>query len=148
MKNTSWFLKYLNENEVAKTYTYEKEQGLIFKGHNGYPDYPGGQLRTSISDFSKLLIGYLSADNSRFILKKETINKITPNPRTSQEGNFTWYLMAVGDTIYYYHTGVDTGVRTIVLLDVMNKNAIAVIANADYEIKELAKRIIKGIWKE
>lgn len=147
MKNTSWFLKDLNSNEVAKTYTYEKNE-LIFKGHNGYPDYPGGQLRTSISDLSKLLIGYLNADNSSFILSKKTIDKITPDPRTSQEGNFTWYLMAVDDNIYYYHTGVDTGVRTIVMIDIIHKNAIAVIANADYEIKELAKNITKKVWSK
>ena len=99
MINTSWFLKNLDSNLVAKTYVYQDSIGLQFKGHNGYPDYPAGQLRTSISDFSLLLAGYFDSENSNFILEAETVSKITPIPQTSHEGFYTWFLTSMSDNL-------------------------------------------------
>jgi len=148
MKNTSWFLKNLNEEQVAKTYTYNDTIGLKFNGHNGYPDYPAGQLRTSISDFSKLVTGYLNPENNEFILKEQTTKKITPTPQISQEGYFTWFLTAFGNNLYYSHEGGDTGVKTVVLIDVNNKNGIVVFANADYKLGTLLRAIEKTMWEK
>ncbi len=146
MRNTSWFLKNLDKDEVAKTYIYDDSLGLQFKGHNGYPDYPAGQLRTSIADFSKVLVGYLNAKNNEFILDWKTVNRITPNPYISQEGYFTWFMTTMGDNLYYTHGGSDTGVRTVVVIDVVNKNAIAIFANAKYGVEDLLKGVEKEMW--
>lgn len=143
MTNTSWFLKNLDTTEVAKTYTYQDSAGLIFNGHNGYPDYPAGQLRTSISDFSKLLVGYLNSENTKFILSEQTINKITPTPQISQDGYYTWFITAMGNKLYYSHEGGDTGVRTVVMIDVKNKNGIVIFANAEYKLEGLLREIEK-----
>lgn len=147
MVNTSWFLNNLNIVHVAKTYA-RNENGLEFKGYNGYPDYPAGQLRTSISDFSKLLTGYLNADNSRFILKGNTIYTISPTPQISQGGYYTWFLTAMSNNLYYSHEGSDTGVKTVVVVDVNNKNGIAIFANADYELGALLSSIENIMWRE
>ena len=146
MENTSWFLKNLNSEQVAKTYINKDSTGLKFKGHNGYPDYPAGQLRTSVSDFSKLLAGYLNSDNSKFILTKETISRITPTPYLTQNGYFTWFLSAINNNLYYSHEGGDTGVRTVVILDVRKKNAIAIFANAEYKLGSLLRGIETTMW--
>ena len=146
MKNTSWFLKNLDSNLVAKTYVYQDFVGLKFKGHNGYPDYPGGQLRTSISDFSFLLSGYLNSENTNFILEAKTVGKITPIPQTSHEGFYTWFLTSMNDNLYYTHNGGDTGVRTVVLMDVNNKNAIIIFANAEIKLANLLKEIENKMW--
>jgi len=148
MENTSWFLKNLNIKQVAKTYINKDSTGLKFNGHNGYPDYPAGQLRTSISDFSKLLSGYLNSDNSKFIIKKETISQITPTPQISQNGYFTWFLTAMNNNLYYSHEGGDTGVRTVVMIDVNNKNAIVIFANAEYKLGTLLRGIETTMWKK
>lgn len=148
MMNTSWFLKNLDSNLVAKTYVHEDSIGLIFKGHNGYPDYPGGQLRTSISDYSLLLTGYLNAESSNFILDANTTRKITPLPQISHEGFYTWFLNAINDNIYYAHPGGDTGVRTIVIIDVRNKNGIALFSNAEIELTNLLREIEKKMWSK
>ena len=106
MPNTSWFLKNLDSNLVAKTYVKQDSAGLLFIGHNGYPDYPAGQLRTSISDFSNLVSAYLNSENNEFILSKKTTSKITPNPQISQEGYYTWFLTAINNHLYFTHGGV------------------------------------------
>ncbi len=146
MINTSWFLKNLNLGEVAKTYVYQDSLGLVFRGQNGYPDYPAGQLRTSISDFSKLWTGYLNAENSKFILNSKTTNKITPFPKTSQEGYFTWFMSSINNNLYYSHNGGDTGVRTTIVLDVYNKNGIIIFANTELKLTHLLREIEKEMW--
>lgn len=148
MKNTSWFLKNLDSNLVAKTYVYQDSLGLTFKGHNGYPDYPAGQLRTSIYDYSILLKGYLNAENSNFILNANTTSKITPTPSISHEGFYTWFLYAINNNIYYGHAGGDTGVRTRVIMDVKKKRGIVLFANSEFKILNLIKEIEKQMWSK
>jgi CubicO group peptidase (beta-lactamase class C family) len=148
MENTSWFLKNLDSTLVAKTYVYQDSLGLVFKGHNGYPDYPGGQLRTSISDYSNLLVGYLNSENNKFILGKTTTSKITPNPQNSQEGYYTWFITAINDHLYYTHRGGDTGVRTRVIIDVNDKRAIVLFANSKYDNTNLFKSIEMEMWSK
>lgn len=145
MINSSWFLKNLDVNQVAKTYVYRFYRGLIFKGHNGYPDYPAGQLRTSISDYSKLVVAYLNSENSKFVLKKETTLRITPE---SLEGYFTWFKIEINNHLYYTHGGADTGVKTIVIMDVTQKRAIIIFANSKFNNQELYKSIEIEMWSK
>ncbi|GAB4510245.1 MAG: serine hydrolase domain-containing protein [Allomuricauda sp.] len=146
MNNTSWFLKNLNPKHVVKTYTTSDNGKPLFRGHNGYPDYPAGQLRTSIADFSKLMTGYLNASDSNFVLAEETVHKITPNPNIAHQGYFTWYLTAINDRLYYYHEGGDTGARTVVLMDVIRKNAIIIFTNAEHNLEPLLREIENQMW--
>jgi len=148
MHNTSWFLKNLDTKQVAKPYVNTDAAGLTFKGHNGYPDYPAGQLRTSISNFSKLLFGYLNSKNGEFILKKETVDTITPTPQISQNGYFTWFLTAMNNHLYYSHEGGDTGVKTVVMIDVNAKNAIVIFTNSEYKLGTLLRGIEAAMWKK
>jgi CubicO group peptidase (beta-lactamase class C family) len=148
MVNTSWFLRNLDSTLVAKTYVNQDSLGLIFKGHNGYPDYPGGQLRTSISDLANLFVGYLNSENNKFVLDKTTTSKITPKPQISHEGYYTWFLTAINNHLYYTHGGGDTGARTIVIMDVSQKRAIIIFANSEYDNKSLYKSIEMEMWSK
>jgi len=148
MVNSSWFLRNLDSTLVAKTYVKQDSTGLIFKGHNGYPDYPGGQLRTSIADYSNLIVAYLNSENNKFFLDKKTTSQITPSPQISQEGYYTWFLTAINSHIYYTHGGGDTGVRTIVLMDVNRKNAIIIFANTEYDNEYLYESIEMEMWSK
>ena len=142
MQNTSWFLRYLDTSQIAKTYSKSEAGKLVFKGFNGYPDYPAGQLRTSISDFAKLISGYLNADEENFILKRSTINTITPSPGISHKGFYTWFLRSIHDTIHYVHSGGDLGVRTITAIDVRSKDGVIIFANAEVDLDGLLGQLI------
>lgn len=145
MTNTSWFLKNLDTSQVAKTYAGNDSTGFVFRGHNGYPDYPGGQLRTSIDDFAKLIAGYLSSSD-QFILTEETRSRITPAPAIAHDGFFSWFLRPVADHLYYVHPGGDIGARAIVLMDVSQNNAMILFANSEYDYMDLVKKIESYMW--
>ncbi len=71
IKNSAFSLSFFGNKDVSKTYTVAAGE-LKFKGFNGYPDYPAGLLRTSIADYSRLLVGYLNADKTSFPLLSKT----------------------------------------------------------------------------
>ncbi|MCE7990839.1 MAG: serine hydrolase [Roseivirga sp.] len=146
MNNSSWFLKHLDSALVAKTYIKSKSRGFIFKGHNGYPDYPAGQLRTSISDYSRLIAGYLNSEDNNFILSKSTTQLITPPQRSAQAGFFTWFQIGINNHLYYYHGGGDLGVRTISIIDPEKKRAIVIFANHPYAFDDLYRTIESHMW--
>ncbi|WBX71190.1 serine hydrolase domain-containing protein [Tenacibaculum retecalamus] len=148
MNNSSWFLKNLDSSLVAKTYIKSKSKGFIFKGHNGYPDYPGGQLRTSITDYSTLIAGFLNADNNQFILKNRTKNLIVPKVNTPHLGYYTWFIKAINNNLYYEHGGGDTGVRTISIIEPTKKRAIIIFANHPYAFDDLYRNIEKKMWEK
>lgn len=145
MKNTSYFLRYFDISLVSKTYVY-KNSNYEFRGYNGYPDYPGGQLRTSIYDYSRLIAGYLNSDKDLFILKSATTNTITPNP-IIKEGYYTWFLNTINNHLYYMHGGGDVGARATVIMDVINKNAIIIFTNSEANLDNLLKNIEKKLFE-
>lgn len=49
----------------------------------------------------------------------------------------------MGDKLYYSHEGGDTGVRTVVMIDVNNKTGIVIFANAEYKLEDLLREIEK-----
>lgn len=134
MTNTSWFLNNLNLAAVARTYTTDKEGQLQFLGFNGFPIYPSGQLRTSVNDYTNLLLHYLNSDNSSFILSHNLVNTITPHPGFSREGWYTWNKVAINNGLYYAHEGANTGVKAVVLMDVVQKNAIIIFINSEAKL--------------
>lgn len=90
----------------------------------------------------------MNSENNKFILDKTTTSKITPKPQTSQEGYYTWFLNAINNHLYYTHGGGDTGVRTIVIMDVVEKRAIIVFANSEYNNTNLYKNIEMEMWSK
>ena len=116
------FLKDFDETKIAKTYV--KDKGFKFYGYNGYPDYPAGQLRTSIRDYAKLIVGYLNADSQKFILRFETVTMITPISRKPDDIFYTWFTETMNEREYYQHNGSDIGTTSLVNIDVANKNDV------------------------
>ena len=118
-----------------------KDGTLKFRGHNGYPDYPAGQLRTSIKDIVSIYEGLLNHSFGRFILSSYTVGRILPHPEINQLGYFTWFLQPYNDHQFYVHRGGDIGVSTIVAIDVVHKNAIIILANKQAKLEGLVKKI-------
>ena len=147
MNQSSWYLRNLEEAQVAKSYVLKEEDSYEFKGFNGYPDYPAGQLRTSITDFSKLIQAYLNVKETPFILKAETLAQITPSPGIAHEGFYTWFLTAFESQMYYNHQGGDVGVRTIALIDPKNKNAVILFVNGEVRLSKLWRDIATASFK-
>lgn len=147
MNNTSWFLNNLDKSLVAKPYAHSKSKGYEFKGFMGYPYYPCGQLRTSVSDFSSFILGYVNSDNGKFILDNVTTNTITPNPNDKQLKHYTWRVDSTfSKNTYYLHSGGEPGVVTWTIMDVTKKNAIIIFANSDGRLNDILIRIDKELF--
>ena len=146
MDNTSWFLSALDPINVAKTYTFTDSTALRFEGHNGYPDYPAGQLRTSISDFTNLIQKFLIVQNSDFIIDENTRNIILPLPQHAQVGFYTWFLNPLNNNLYYQHGGRDKGVRTRAMVDRNFNHAIIIFSNSNANVGSLLRSIEKSLF--
>ena len=141
MRSTSWLLDNLDLSNVAKTYTYTDSTDLYFDGHNGYPDYPAGQLRTSIADFTYLIKEFLTVKNKGFVISEGTRNIILPLPQNAQVGFHTWFLNPLNNNLYYQHGGRDKGVRTRAMVDRNFDHAIIVFSNSDANVGSLIRKI-------
>ena len=147
MNNTSWFLNNLDKSLVAKPYASTKSNGQEFKGFMGYPYYPCGQLRTSISDFSSFILGYINSQNGKFILDSITTETITPNPSDKRLKHYTWRVDSTfSKNTYYLHSGGEPGVVTWTLMDVTKQNAIIIFANSDGGLNNMLIRIDKELF--
>lgn len=147
MNNTSWFLNTFDKSLVAKPYAYSKSGGYEFKGFMGYPYYPCGQLRTSISDFSNFILGYVNSHNGNFILDSITTKKITPNPKDKILNHYTWRVDSTfSKNTYYIHSGGEPGVVTWTIMDVTKKNAIIIFSNSDGRLNDMLIKIDKELF--
>jgi CubicO group peptidase (beta-lactamase class C family) len=147
MKNSSWFLRGLDPELVVKTYVSDGSGGFTFRGHNGYPDYPAGQLRTSISDFATLISGFLNAKDTPFILKPSTIDRIAPIPQIAHNGFYTWFMISKSSHTYYANEGGDIGVHTHVIMDVRKRNAIVIFINSEADLDNILNSIENEVFK-
>ena len=91
-------------------------------------------------------LSYNKNVRSAKLVNEHTIEQITPIPWKSQLGYYTWFLTAINDTLYYSHEGGDTGVKTIVVIDVINKNGIVIFANASHKLGNLLRGIESVMW--
>lgn len=139
MNSTGWFLSDLDVNNVAKTYAKNKDGEPVFLGHNGYPDYPAGQLRTSIADFTKVLQGLLKPDQD-FMLSSKSVLQMLPEMEDNDK-RFTWFTTNLDGNKYYYHGGGDIGVRTMVIINRKKGDAAVVFANAVFNEVEFIKSL-------
>ncbi|MTI39250.1 serine hydrolase domain-containing protein, partial [Fulvivirga lutimaris] len=57
MNNSYWFLRNIPHNNIARPHVLadNKDDSIRVLPHYGYPDYPDGQLRTTVKDYAKTI---------------------------------------------------------------------------------------------
>ena len=130
MNQTSWKIAGLDPRTVAMPYRYDPATGLYVPyGHYGYPDYPCGQLRTSVSQLGRFLALYMNGGSYRGVrlLGQATVTQmLTPQigPLDPTQG-LIWYWE--GDLVG--HNGGDLGVTTHMWYDPVTEAGAIVLAN-------------------
>ena len=104
-------------------------------GQYGYPDYPDGQLRTSVSQLGRFLAAYMNGGSYRGvrILKAATVTEML-RPQIDQivKGQgLIWYHDKVGGWQVVGHNGGDWGVATYMFFDPVSGAGAIVLANGD-----------------
>lgn len=146
MTRTGWFLRDFGGIEPAMPYRYGFFSGYVAYGQNGYPDWPAGQLRTSITDLARFLAVYADGGtfNGQPVIHPSTIETLTPlNPEV---GYHTWSLWKLrdGQTVYT-HGGGDIGVRTIIAFGPAGGRGVIVLTNGEAPVRDIAEEIYFAI---
>ena len=145
MNNTYWFLKEVPHSNIATPHNLPYKE-TDFKGnqiltHYGYPEYPSGQLRTTVTDYSKfiqLLLNKGMAGGEQF-LKVKTVEEFVKiqYPSTAKWRAISWSYNEFENFIYNIimeripsHTGLDPGVSTVVSFNPEKGTAAIVFSNS------------------
>lgn len=138
LRHTHWFLAHTDTLNVATPYQTDSIEGYRPVWHGGYPDWPAGQLRTSIEDFATFLAAY--TNNGRWdgkqVIDTASIELTTPRSPIGL-GGLTWTVIAaptpdaVRPQLLYQHGGGDVGVRTRVAFNPITRDGFIVLANSD-----------------
>ncbi len=146
MNDTAWFLRELRDKEIAMPYRYDETDGYVAYGHNGYPDWPAGQLRTSISDLSRFLAVYANGGTSSSgrVIDKELIDILSPTD--PDLGFHTWFQRGLPwGQVVYQHGGGDIGVRSYMAFNPSDFKGVVVLSNGEGSVVEIAISVYEQI---
>ncbi|MFY0688256.1 MAG: serine hydrolase [Cyclobacteriaceae bacterium] len=167
MKNTFWKLAEVPHRNIATPHNMPYKE-TDFKGtqvltHFGYPEYPAGQLRTSVSDYAKflnLLINDGQVDGKQF-LKKSTVEEFlrVQYPSANKWRAISWSYNEVENPIYNLvmprrpsHSGLDPGMASMVSFDPAAKAAVIFFTNSPtttfWSEKIFYLDMVKRLFKE
>jgi CubicO group peptidase (beta-lactamase class C family) len=149
MNETSWFLSNLDVSHVAKHYVSDPEHlgKLQPVEHWGWPGYPDGQLRTSVSQFAHFLIMLLNNGEfqSKQILKPETIDTMFARQHLKDltspflpkiDVSLIWQLVELDSKQIFLHTGRGSGISTCAFLQRSDKIGVILLITGEIRAKE------------
>ena len=181
MQRTAWFLADLKQAAHAVPYTYvstgntdaiplcapgwsrkaQEREGYVPHCLYGFPNYPDGLLRTSVSEFARFLIVYLN--NGRYgdrkILKSGTIREMLDEERAKTQQlevpavgsglyGLGWYAQRLnGKEFVWGHAGGDPGISTLMLVRFADQVGTLVFANA-YEEHGARRDIAEYLFQQ
>ena len=135
MESASWLLKNTDAARTAMPYEVNR-RGVRALGHYGYPDYPDGQLRTTIRDYARFLEVFLDPQNGLLDppVRTEflTIQFPDADPHQAVAWHYDEFESAFVRNIIGYlpaHTGGDPGVITYGVMDPDSGSAVLLFLN-------------------
>jgi CubicO group peptidase (beta-lactamase class C family) len=144
MYNTYWLLADIPHGNIARPHEIkENEKGetqcevLV---NYGYPDYPDGQIRTTVRDYAEILKLMLNKGrvNGKVFVREETIEEMLriQYPKVAEYQAVSWNYNEFDHWLYYLlnprfpaHTGVDPGVATVTCFDPDKKSGAIIFLN-------------------
>ena len=136
INTTSWHLSGLDPATVAMPYQYMRSTGRYRPyGQYGYPDYPDGELRTSVSQLGRFLAAYMnggSYQGVRILTSATVAEMLRPQifPLAKGQG-LIWYHDKIGSLKVVGHNGGDSGVATFMFFDPASGAGAIVLTNGD-----------------
>ena len=115
MDHTGWHLEDFDPTVVAMPYAYTGGQHQAV-GHYGYPDYPDGQLRSSVSDMARFLAAVSNEGQlgeAALLSPEATESMLSPVfPEVDSGQCVFWYESTLVGRPVIGHNGSDQGVAT------------------------------------
>jgi CubicO group peptidase (beta-lactamase class C family) len=145
MNNSHWFLRDIPHENIARPHELSDKRDSIKQPkllpHYGYPDFPDGQLRTTVEDYAKILNILLNDGkyNNIQYLNKKTVDEFLniQYPEVNKWQAIAWNYNEFENWLYYLlmprlpsHTGGDPGVATVVSFNPNSKTGAIVFINS------------------
>lgn len=147
MNSSAWFLRDLDGGITpALPHRFPADTGFVSDGHNGYPDWPAGQLRSSVRDLARFLAAYASGGlrNGTVVIDPRVVDLMAPADPAL--GYHTWGRRALRNRqILYSHGGGDAGVRTLVGFQRSRARGAVVLANGAGDVLPIFEEIFLAI---
>ncbi|MFT4679274.1 MAG: CubicO group peptidase (beta-lactamase class C family) [Flavobacteriales bacterium] len=137
MNNTHWLLSEFDDiNAIATPYDTWDGTGPI--DHYGYPDYPDGQLRTTVRDMANWLLATINmgAFDTETIMTSASMNAAL-SPQFNTDQGYIWYTVTIDGDEVWSHNGGDQGVSSDIFVSLENNIGVAFISNGDDELQNL-----------
>jgi hypothetical protein len=103
-------------------------------GHYGFPDYPSGQLRSSVLDLGKYAAGYLTgvgADGKRILSEENTSTLFSPPLSDLDDQGLYWRSGEWRGHRYWRQSGGDRGALADLRIFPESGFAIGVLINSN-----------------
>jgi len=147
MNETSWFLRDLDETQLAMPYQYDfKTRKYVAYGQYGYPDYPDGQLRTSARQLANFLIASINYGEfgSARILEQATAEEMrrVQYPELSSTTGLAWEYEEHNGETRLGHYGGDKGVTTAMWFRPSDGVGVIALANGDFSFPWQQKALL------
>ncbi|MEM6543102.1 MAG: serine hydrolase domain-containing protein, partial [Bacteroidota bacterium] len=144
MTDSYWFLENITHGNIASPHEFKESSSIdsrfsVLK-HYGFPDYPDGQLRTSVSDYAKiieLMVNKGKVHNTSFLSKKTMDEFLKVQfPEADKWQAIAWNYNEFDNWFYYVlmsrlpsHTGVDPGIATVTSFNPDTGDGAIIFAN-------------------
>lgn len=134
MEETSWRLKELNVSHIAMPYSYSPRNGTYTPiGHYGFPTYPDGSLRTSVSQLARFLICFINygeLEGTR-IMSESTVKQMRTiqYPLIAPWQGLAWFYRLGNGQILLGHDGGDYGAATLMFFRPKDGVGVILLAN-------------------
>ncbi len=167
MNNTYWFLSEIPHDNLATPHNMPYKEtdfeGTQILTHFGYPGYPSGQLRTTVSDYAqylKMMVNEGKVDGKPF-LSKQTIDEFlrVQYPEVDKWQAISWNYNEFENFVYNLvmprrpsHTGLDPGMNSVVSFDPLEKTGVLIFSNSPtttfWSEKIIYLDMVKRLFKE
>ena len=135
MTTSSYMLADLNESLLAMPYN-KKNQPY---GHYTYPDYPDGQLRTSVNQMAKFLNMFIKkgiyGNGNQRLLSEATVDLMRTRqvPDLDPTQGLAWYYHSFKDRPEVLgHNGGDYGSSSYMFFDPSDEAGVILVANGEW----------------
>ena len=147
IKGAAWFHRDADASRLVKQYRYDPESGFVPYDVVGYPDWPAGTLRMSVTDLAKFLAAYTSALSGKEngVIAPAVARTMSPTQRAL--GSYTWFISSLESTsdVLYSHGGSDLGTRTEMGFNPATGEGIVVLTNGEGDVMPIAAMVYEAL---
>jgi CubicO group peptidase (beta-lactamase class C family) len=132
MNESSYRLASLDASHIAMQYDSD---GTTEIGNDDYPDYPDGELRTSVDQFARFLLMFMNGGTygGATILQATTVKTMQTAqfPTINADQGLAWYYTTRGSHRILGHEGAVVGVSTAMGFDPVTNVGVAIFTNGN-----------------